>query len=361
MTGVLALSFQVAMAATPPKLTFSPTYCEARFVASLESSAPFILISEDGGQIAGLWEAGLLRTANITYTNRSLSGMTAWDTLLDVGDLCSGVAEASGRLSGDFTKSEFFISSPNGGVRYYPSVTSDWSDPLAQCFPTNPSVCSSGDLRVAAVPEEEDIGSLVVTCGRVGLFCDPVTVESSSFAFLDSVTHLAVCPDCNPAQMFLLTARSNGFTIESVATDLLLQPQGEIAEVDRIALFTVEGLTGEEASSLAVIRDPSNNSQFWVYVSAPPLLHQFSLALTPQVGDSLQRSSVLAIVVLVLLLVGAVVAPLLILLHPRLRAKMDDWRWMRDRQRLGLDEDSEVFVVPRRLGHRHPSIIPEDT
>ena len=284
----------------------------------------------------------------------------------------SGVALGNPHSDGFYLRTD----SETMPIQLFPSINSPYTnagsafnqqpqDPVTLCpsfVYEELAACPSAHQTIESISAEsgESVGSIVFVCEHPseddgllhGWVCNPSTGESSRF-MIDSddgwnLVDLALCPNCDPSQLYLLSVKDGAFAVDTVLLSTLLEDGRVLSRADdleggHMRLFDVK--VDAPMQTLSVIRDPFSKSALRVFVASSDPVRPAIMSFTILVSSSgigimadveASSTSYSLLIILILLLVGVAV-PFGISRSPWLRAKMDNWKWKKESALLGLD------------------------
>jgi hypothetical protein len=311
---------------------------------------------------------------------------------------------ASGSVvSGDLTlESGIYAGFTIGNVREFAQVTSPTSGVVAKS--TNPiGLCDAwlseeiltgcpnnepATIMSSSKPDDdtETIGSILFSCQSPsaellipGWVCNPSTGDSTRFSIkandkYTSLTAMGPCATCDPSQMFLLFTHfdSDGsrksVSIESTQISSITEEEDD--DSDRVVLFSL-ATTDIVFLSLSVI--PGTQSEILLYlfgynVSSPTtayVVYTYTIDMNASASSgsvSSKNDYTLSVFILFILVCLGVAIPLLIRFNPHVRARIENVRWMKHAEQIGLvgdsgdesDPESRKLAIPRKFGHQSP-------
>ncbi len=308
-------------------------------------------------------------------------------------------------VSGDLTLSRgIYVSSTQSTLREFPQlstasgVVAKSSNPIGLCDTWLSEEIATGcgepfSVMTSLRPEDdtESVGSILFSCryprdedlSIPGWACNPSNGDSVRYSVktansTTSLSAMSPCPACEPYQMFMLFSHSDSsgslksISIESIAATALVDEEGE---GNRVTLFTLE-VSDIVFLSLSVV--PGTDSEleislFGYNVSSPTTAYVvLSFAVDINLSTSARISSSsgdysLSVFILFLLLCIGIAVPFLIRFNPHIRARIENVRWLKHAEQIGLvgdsgnDSDPEdvVSVIPKKFGHLSPNHTPK--
>jgi hypothetical protein len=377
---------------------------EIDFKDDLLNNVIWFASDADGKQVLGLSDTGHIVSFAIkaTVDEHGSPVATLMSPLLDSdGTPLTVETYVSGGsvVSGDLTLSSgMYAGFVQGSIREFPQISlssgsvAKSSNPVALCdtwlSEEIAAGCSSGEpasilASVRTEDESETVGSILVSC-RVpnedlsirGWSCNPSNGDSLRFSTktpgqYTSLSAMSPCAACDPYQMFFLFTHSDSagtqksVTIESIAADSLTDEEDQ---ENRIVLFSLE-TPDIVFLSLSVIQ--GTDSQLAVYlfgynISSPTTAYvilSYGVDINPSTSAKIAVSSgddySLSVFILFLLLCVGIAIPFLIRFNPHIRARIENVRWLKNAERIGLvgdsgdesDPEDARSSVPKKFGN----------
>ena len=393
-----------------PTSVLPGTAIEVDFVNELLSN--IIWFSTNGTNLFCLADSGYFLSVPLdsATTPTSTLSIPALMPLLDsdgVALTTETFTYSGSTVSGDLSLSKGFLAAFSSGfIREFaePSVAS--SSIIAK--PTNlfelcdtwlPEEVSSGcpDSAPASIissllPEDdsESAGSILVSCRTPrddltipGWACNPSTGDSARFSIStnDSFTNLVAmtpCNDCDPHQTFLLLSHgdSNGdqksISIESIRSQSLTDADDQsgrvqlfslnVTDVVFLSLSVIGGTDGKDLKIFLFGYNISSSTTSYVIMT-----YTVNIGVSSAISDrSIHRDFTLSIVILFLLISIGIAIPLMIRFNPQVRARIENIRWLKNAEEIGIvgdsgdenDTDYQQSIVPKKFGHLSPNVSP---
>ena len=308
-------------------------------------------------------------------------------------------------VSGDLAMSKgIYAAFTQGGIREFPQISeatgsvAKASNPIGLCDTWLSEEIATGcgesfGVMTSIKPEDdtETIGTILFACRSPrddlsipGWLCNPSNGDSIRFSVNtpDKTTALSAmspCAACDPYQMFLLfshfesAGRQKSISIESIATSFLTQEEGK---GNRVTLFT---LNTSDIVFLSLSVLPGTDSELTIslfgYNESSPttayVIMTYAVDINPSTAAKITSSSgdySLSVFILFLLLCIGIAIPFLIRFNPHIRARIENVRWLKNAEQIGLvgdsgdesDPEDRSLGVPKKFGHRspHPSHTP---
>ncbi len=394
-----------------PQLSVNTTvgFVTTRFSAAIEIDfmddvlSNIIWFSASGGDnpVIGLSDTGYLvhiRSWDFSGTTPTISKPSILPLLDSDGTpLTVEIYTASGAVvSGDLTlASGIYAGFNEGNNREFSQVTESTSGVVAKS--TNPvALCDSwlaeeivtgcqengpATLLSSAKPEDstETIGSIFFSCRSPseelsipGWSCNPSTGDSTRFSIktddkytlLSAMVPCAACDD--PYHMFFLFTHNNADGSQKSVSIESMRTLSD--EADRVVLFSLE-TSGIVFLSLSVV--PKTESEILVYlfgynVSSPTtayVMYTYEVDMDLSTASaSTKNDYTLSVFVLFFLLCLGIAIPLLIRLNPHVRTRIENVRWIKQAEQIGLvgdsadesDAENRKLAIPKKFGHQYP-------